>query len=85
LQKQLQYKLFFWKMFKIQDQLVYVKLVHAQKLGPYLLTFVNLNLGVNPDVAYVYVWDSSTNTSEISLTFRVLSYVLVHLFQAELY
>jgi hypothetical protein len=55
--KQLQ--LFFWKMFKIQDQLVYVKLVHAQKLGPYLLMFVNLNLGVNPDVAYVNVRDGT--------------------------
>jgi hypothetical protein len=42
-------------MFKIQDELEHVKLVHAQKLGPNLLTFVNLNLGVNPDVAYVYV------------------------------
>ena len=48
LQKQLQ--LFFWKMFKIQDQLVHVKFVHAQKLGPYLPMFVNLNLGINPDV-----------------------------------
>jgi hypothetical protein len=46
-------------MFKLQDQLVYVKLVHAQKLGPYLLMFVNLNLGVNPDIAYVYVWDGT--------------------------
>jgi hypothetical protein len=28
---------------------------NAQKLGLYLLTFVNLNSEVNPDVAYVYV------------------------------
>jgi hypothetical protein len=49
LQKQLQ--LFFWKMFKIQEQLVHVKFVHAQKLGAYLPTFVNLTLGINPKVA----------------------------------
>jgi hypothetical protein len=49
LQKQLH--LFFWKMFKILDQLVHVKFVYAQKLGPYFLTFVSLNLGINPDIA----------------------------------
>jgi hypothetical protein len=47
------------KIFKIQDQLVYVKLVRVQKLGPYLLMFVNINVGVNPDVAYVYVRDGT--------------------------
>jgi hypothetical protein len=40
----------FWKMFKIQDQLVHVTFVHAQKLGPYSPMFVNLNLGINPDI-----------------------------------
>jgi hypothetical protein len=56
--KPLQYNMYlstalqnFGKMFKILDQLVHVKFVYAQKLGPYLLTFVSLDLGINPDVA----------------------------------